>query len=75
MAPKLNRAERRQQAKLERHGQSSRLFSYSMGEAGKVGHVNLNFTLRTDIKEELKNFLECMKVAMVEVEEEIAKKN
>ena len=40
-------------------------FSYSKGK------VQLNFTLRTDIKNELKDFLECLKVAQKEVEIEL----
>ena len=40
-------------------------FSYSKGK------VQLNFTLRTDIKNELKDFLECLKVAQKEVESEL----
>lgn len=43
----------------------SKQFSYSKG------NVALNFTLRIDIKNELKDFLECLKVAQKEVEEEL----
>lgn len=43
-------------------------FSYSKG------NCNLNFVLRTDIKQELKDFLELLKVAAKEVEEELTKK-
>lgn len=43
----------------------SRNFNYSKGAC------TLNFTLRTDVKIELKDFLELLKVAMKDVEEEI----
>ena len=43
-------------------------FSYSQGAC------NLNFVLRTDIKQELKDFLVLLKVATKEVEEELTKK-
>jgi hypothetical protein len=48
-------------------GTTSRQFSYQKGE------VSLNFGLRTDIKTQLKDFLELLKVATKEVEEEIKK--
>ena len=41
----------------------------------QVEKVSLSFKLRTDIKTELKNFLECLKVAQKEVEEELANHN
>lgn len=47
---------------------ASRQFSYSKGDC------KLNFGLRTDIKTELKDFLELLKVATKEVEEELTKK-
>lgn len=37
-------------------------------------NVNLSFTLRTDIKQELKDFLELLKAAQIEVENEIKQK-
>jgi len=37
--------------------------------------VRLNFTLRIDVKQELKDFLELLKLAEKEVEEEINKTN
>jgi len=43
-------------------------FSYSKGKC------NLNFILRTDIKSELRDFLELLKVAVAEVEEELKSK-
>lgn len=42
-------------------------FSYSLGK------VSLNFSLRTDIKQDLKDFAELLKVATLEVNEEIEK--
>jgi len=43
-------------------------FSYSKGKC------NLNFTLRIDIKTELRDFLECLKLAQKEVEIELKDK-
>jgi len=43
----------------------NKTFYYSKGE------VNLNFTLRVDIKTQLKDFLEILKVSIKDVEEEI----
>ena len=68
MADFLNRAARR---KLTRGGTVSRAFNYSIGESGKPGFVNLNFTLRTDIKDELENFVECLEAALLDVKKEI----
>ena len=45
----------------------NRTFSYTKGK------INLNFTLRTDIKDELKIFRELLEVAILEVREEIEK--
>lgn len=50
---------------LKTNNTTSKNFSYSKG------NVNLNFNLRTDVKEELKDFLELLKVAQTEVEKEI----
>jgi len=49
-------------------GIRNRNFSYSKGVC------NLSFTLRTDVKIELKDFLELLKVAVKEVEEELTNK-
>ena len=46
---------------------TSKNFSFSKGVC------SLNFSLRTDIKTELKDFLELLKVAQNEVEKEIKK--
>jgi len=43
----------------------NKTFNYSKGE------VNLDFTLRVDIKTQLKDFLEILKVSIKDVEEEI----
>lgn len=40
----------------------------------KKNECSLNFNLRTDIKGNLKDFLELLKVAVVDVEKELAKK-
>ena len=37
----------------------------------KKGNVNLTFSLRTDIKTDLKDFAELMKIATLEVNEEL----
>lgn len=44
---------------------TSKQFSYEKGD------VKLNFSLRTDIKKELVDFLECMQFAIKEVQAEI----
>lgn len=46
----------------------NRRFDYSKGD------VRLDFTLRTDVKIQLKSFLELLKRAVVDVEEELAMK-
>lgn len=43
----------------------NRTFNYSKGAC------KLNFVLRTDIKQELKDFLECLKVAAQDVQAEL----
>jgi len=53
---------------LQTNNTTSKNFSYSKGK------VNLNFSLRTDIKQELKDFLECLKVAIKDVTSEIEQK-
>lgn len=52
---------------VETNNTTNKSFSY------KKGGVTLNFTLRNDIKTELKDFLELLKVAQIDVEEEIKK--
>lgn len=52
---------------------TKKTFSYSKGEFGTPGEVNLNFTLTTDTQTQLKGFLECLKLATADVEAEIAK--
>lgn len=54
--------------KIKQNNTTSKQFSYSKGEC------KLNFNLRTDIKSQLKDFSELLKVALKEVEEEINKK-
>lgn len=46
----------------------SRTFSYQMG------NVTLSFSLRTDIKTELKDFLSCLEEAQKDVTEELESK-
>lgn len=53
---------------LKINNTTSKFFSYSKGK------VSLNFNLRTDIKEDLKNFKELLEIAIKEVKEEIEKK-
>jgi hypothetical protein len=50
---------------LKTNNTTSKNFSYSKG------NTNLSFNLRTDIKVELKDFLELLKVAQKEVEKEM----
>ncbi len=45
----------------------NKIFDYSKGK------VRLSFSLRTDIKDQLKDFLELLKIAIEEVKEEINK--
>ena len=51
--------------KLQNNSTTQKNFAY------QKGNVSLNFNLRTDIKQELKDFLELLKVAVLEVEKEI----
>jgi hypothetical protein len=44
---------------------TNKSFKYTKGD------VTLSFTLRVDIKTELKDFLECLKVATAEIENEL----
>lgn len=41
----------------------------------RLGNVSLNFTLRNDTKQEMKDFLECIEQAKVDVTEELEKLN
>ena len=50
---------------LKTNNTTSKNFSYSKGKC------QLNFSLRTDVKTELKDFLELLKVSQTEVEKEI----
>lgn len=52
---------------LKTNNTTSKNFSYSLGE------VTLAFSLRTDIKQQLKDFTELLKVAAKEVSEELEK--
>jgi len=54
-------------SKIKTDNTISKNFSYSKGK------VCLNFNLRIDIKQELKDFLELLKVAQVEVTNELNK--
>lgn len=55
------------QKKVKSNREVTRVFKYSFGKC------NLNFSLRLDTKEELKDFLEILKVATNEVNEELNK--
>ena len=52
---------------LQSNPTTSKNFDYKLGEVG------LNFSLRIDIKQQLKDFLECLKKAQEDVEAEIKK--
>lgn len=52
---------------LKRNNTTSKNFSYSLGD------VSFNLTLRTDIKQDLKDCAEILKVASKEINEEIEK--
>lgn len=58
-----NRAEKRL---ILKQGKRQRIFSYSLGEC------KLEFTLQTDMKTQLKDFLELLSIAYDEVAEELA---
>jgi len=66
----LNRAGKRA---LVREGFTSRQFNYTKQVAGTAQDTSLNFSLRTDVKNELKAFLELLEAAVVDVKEEILK--
>lgn len=51
--------------KIKKQNTTNKTFSFSKG------NTSLNFSLRTDIKTDLKDFLELLKVAQEEVENEI----
>jgi len=53
--------------KIQNLSTTSKNFSYTKGE------VSLNFNLRTDTKTQLKDFAELLKVAILEVDNEINK--
>jgi len=53
---------------IKNNSTTSKNFSFSKGV------VSLNFTLRNDVKTELKDFSELLKVAQEEVLEELKKK-
>lgn len=56
-------------SQISRDHTTTRKFSYTKGKC------SLSFTLRTDIKSELKDFLELLKVAVEEIEKELNKNN
>lgn len=51
--------------KIKKNNTTNKIFSYSKGK------VSLNFNLRTDIKTELKDFADLLKVAQQDVEKEL----
>lgn len=52
---------------IQNNSTTSKNFSYTKG------NTSLSFTLRTDIKQDLKDFAELLKVAILEVNKEIEK--
>ena len=52
---------------LIKNSTENKTFSYSKGK------VSLNFTLRTDIKEEMKSFLELLEEAQADVQNQLEK--
>ena len=54
--------------KVKQNNTVNKNFSYSKGKC------NLSFVLRTDIKSELRDFLELLKTAVAEVENELKNK-
>jgi hypothetical protein len=50
---------------LKTNNTTSKNFDYAKG------NTSLKFTLRTDIKQELKDFLELLKVALKEVDDQL----
>ena len=55
------------QKQIKNNSTTQKNFSFTKG------NVSLSFNLRTDIKDELKDFLELLKVATLEVNKEIEK--
>lgn len=53
---------------LQREQTQNKGFSYTKGA------TSLSFSLRIDIKQELKDFLECLEAAMADVKKEIESK-
>lgn len=53
---------------LQREQTENKSFGY------KKGNVQLNFTLRVDIKQELKDFKECLEAALSDVDKVLAEK-
>lgn len=47
----------------------NKTFDYTKGDG--AGLVNLNFTLRVDMKTQLRNFAELLKAGLTDVEEEL----
>jgi len=57
--------------KIKKQSMTNKTFSYSR-EASKTGReLSLDFTLNIEDKNEIKNFLEMLKVAQEEVEKEL----
>ena len=54
--------------KLKENHITNRTFNYSKGD------ITLNFTLRIDIKDQLKDFKELLEMAVKEISEEIERK-
>lgn len=50
---------------LEREAQNNRTFTY------RKGGVQLSFTLRVDVKTELKDFIECLEAAQADVQKAV----
>ena len=75
MAEDRNRKARRSIAKLESRGNVVRVFDYVIGKEGEVGYTVLKFSLRTDIKDELKNYVGLLEKALEDVKTELANKN
>lgn len=53
---------------LQKEQTQSKQFNY------RKGNVSLNFTLRVDIKTELKDFKECLEAALADVSKELSGK-
>ena len=52
-------------SQIKKENKTTKNFNYTKGK------VSLSFSLRIDIKNELKDFLELLKVAQKEIEEEL----